>query len=88
MTGHCAGCGARLRREKPSWASCDPCQDAADRRAYDKAWTERLAREAAANDPRLCKHCGAYPVLMTRGVYAWLCSDCREDAREEARLGG
>jgi hypothetical protein len=86
VTGHCAGCGAKLRRGKPSWASCDPCQDKADRRAYDK---ELAAREAAANESKPCKSCGGKPVIVKSGVYAWMCFSCREDAREEAaRLAG
>jgi hypothetical protein len=81
VTGHCAGCGAKLRRSKPSWASCDPCQDKADRRAYDLELAERQ-RLAAISKP--CKSCGGVPVVVKSGVYAWMCFSCREDAREEA----
>jgi hypothetical protein len=56
VTGHCAGCGAKLRRSKPSWASCDPCQDKADRRAYDLELAERQ-RLAAISKP--CKSVAA-----------------------------
>jgi ribosomal protein L37AE/L43A len=81
VTGHCAGCGAKLRRGKPSWASCDPCQDRADRRAYDK---EQAARRLAEATSKPCKQCGARPVVKKSGSYAWLCFSCRETAREEA----
>lgn len=81
----CAGCGAKLRRSKPPWASCDPCQDAADRRAYDREQAQRAAAEAAMPG---CKRCGAKPVYAKSGSYAYLCSPCRELARDEAKLGG
>jgi hypothetical protein len=81
VTGHCAGCGARLRRSKPSWASCDPCQDKADRHAYDLELAERKRLETISKP---CKSCGGKPVIVKRGVYAWMCFSCREQAREEA----